>query len=931
MDQVKILAIDDNADNLVVLKALLGEAFPKAGFISALSGEKGIELCLTEKPNVILLDIVMPGMDGYEVCQFLKANEATKTIPVIMVTAARTDKESRIKALEFGADAFLAKPLDESELVAQIRAMVRIKDSEDRKLDEKERLKRLVEERTSQLEAELSERKRAEKALKQSEERFQLLFNQAPLGYQSLDFDGHFIEVNQQWLDTLGFTREEVIGKWFGDFLSPEYKEGFRLRFPLFKAQGNIHSEFEMVHKNGSRLFIAFEGKIGYNLDGGFKQTHCILQDITQSKKAEEALSESETRFRHISSSISDISFSCETDSIGNSTINWLYGAIEEITGYTTDELIAMKCWGKLVIAEDFPIFKSHILEVLPDCSDECQLRIRKKDGSIVWVQASAECAKGPVGSSYNILYGGLVDITNDKRTVEALQESEAMYHSFIEQLPNAVFRKDKEGRYILANSQFLKLKGLTGKELIGLTPLEVAAREIAVYGEQEHATHYASVGEEVHEQIMRTGKIFENEEVYDNHSDGTKWYMHVMRLPVMDSYGTIIGTQGIMFDISKRKLAEEALLESETQFREFFEKAADAIFIAEFESGIIVDVNEAACRLMQRSHNELVGIHQADLHPPVKENYAKDTFKKHKELVKQKLSSYAVENTVVRADGTEVPVEILASDVKYHGKHCLMGTFRNITERKQSELKLIAAKEKAEESDRLKSAFLANMSHEIRTPLNSIIGFSELLTDPDFNTDQQLEFAQMINASGTNLLTIISDIMDFSKIESGQIRVNKSRFMVNQLISDIQREYSYKAYENGIELRLDPASPSIETFLESDQNRIRQVLVNFVGNSIKFTAKGYIEIGFAIVEGFVQFHVTDTGIGIPKDFHKSVFERFNQVDSSSTRKYGGNGLGLAISKSLVEMLGGRIWLESEPDKGSAFYFTIPVQTPEVT
>jgi signal transduction histidine kinase len=118
---------------------------------------------------------------------------------------------------------------------------------------------------------------------------------------------------------------------------------------------------------------------------------------------------------------------------------------------------------------------------------------------------------------------------------------------------------------------------------------------------------------------------------------------------------------------------------------------------------------------------------------------------------------------------------------------------------------------------------------------------------------------------------------------------------------------------------------------LESDQNRIKQVLVNFVGNSIKFTAKGYVEIGFAIVEGFIQFHVRDTGIGIAKNFHKSVFERFRQVDSSSTRKYGGNGLGLAISKSLVELFGGRIWMESEPDKGSVFYFTIPVQTPEIT
>ena len=144
----------------------------------------------------------------------------------------------------------------------------------------------------------ITERIKTERALKESEERFQLLFNQAPLGYQSLDFDGNFIDVNQQWLDTLGYTREEISGKWFGDFLTPEYREGFRKRFPIFKAQGYIHSEFEMVRRNGTKLFIAFDGRIGYDLNGGFKQTHCILQDVTETRRAEKALKESEEKYR---------------------------------------------------------------------------------------------------------------------------------------------------------------------------------------------------------------------------------------------------------------------------------------------------------------------------------------------------------------------------------------------------------------------------------------------------------------------------------------------------------------------------------------------------------------------------------------------------------------------------------------------------------
>jgi len=247
-----------------------------------------------------------------------------------------------------------------------------------------------------------------------------------------------------------------------------------------------------------------------------------------------------------------------------------------------------------------------------------------------------------------------------------------------------------------------------------------------------------------------------------------------------------------------------------------------------------------------------------------------------------------------------------------------------DITEKKKMIDDLVQARNKAEESDRLKSSFLANMSHEIRTPLNSIIGFSELLLDKEFGVDQHEEFARTINASGNGLLTIISDIMDLSKIEAGQVQINKTSFSVHKLIKQIQKEYLYKALEKGIELRLDPENLKDDFFIESDEQRLRQILINFVGNAIKFTEKGFIHIGFSTNENNVHFFVKDTGIGISEEYHQKIFERFRQVEVSHTRKYGGNGLGLAISKNLVEMLGGEIGLESNVGKGSTFYFTIP-------
>ena len=242
---IKILAIDDIQDNLISVKALIKETFPSAVTLAALTGKKGLELAAIEDPDVILLDIVMPDMDGYEVCKKLKADKKLSDIPVVFVTALKGDKESRIQALECGAEAFLAKPIDESELTAQIRAMVKIKKAKIEKRDEKERLAALVEEKTSELNEkhqitlelfedlknEYEARKKSEELLRQSELKYYTYFQYAPVGYQSLDKDGYILEVNDMWLNALKYKRDEVIGKWFGDFLDSEYKDVFKRLF----------------------------------------------------------------------------------------------------------------------------------------------------------------------------------------------------------------------------------------------------------------------------------------------------------------------------------------------------------------------------------------------------------------------------------------------------------------------------------------------------------------------------------------------------------------------------------------------------------------------------------------------------------------------------------------------------------------------------
>jgi len=251
-------------------------------------------------------------------------------------------------------------------------------------------------------------------------------------------------------------------------------------------------------------------------------------------------------------------------------------------------------------------------------------------------------------------------------------------------------------------------------------------------------------------------------------------------------------------------------------------------------------------------------------------------------------------------------------------------GVSFDITKLKETEFELIKAKEKAEESDLLKSAFLANMSHEIRTPMNGILGFAELLKEPELSSNQQKEYLRIIEKSGARMLNIINEIMDISKIEAGMIIPEIKEFDLNEQIEYVYNFFKPEANAKGIELFIKNSLPAKEAVLLSDREKLNAVLINLVKNAIKYTDKGSIEFGYNKKGDFLEYYVKDTGIGIHKDRLDVIFERFIQADISDVQARQGAGLGLTISKAYVEMLGGQIWIESVPEMGSTFYFNIP-------
>jgi signal transduction histidine kinase/ActR/RegA family two-component response regulator len=257
---------------------------------------------------------------------------------------------------------------------------------------------------------------------------------------------------------------------------------------------------------------------------------------------------------------------------------------------------------------------------------------------------------------------------------------------------------------------------------------------------------------------------------------------------------------------------------------------------------------------------------------------------------------------------------------------YAMLGVIRDITELKNIHQRLIEAKEQAEKSDKLKSAFLANMSHEIRTPMSAIVGFANLLADPDSTSQERLDYIGIINQNSSELLDLITDIVDISKLESGQLETHKVWLSIQQVMDQLYERFS-KLTKAEIKLRRNVPDGFEKTMVHTDENRLIQIFSNLMSNSLKFTAKGSIEFGFFPPEnGAIKFFVKDTGTGISPEFNNIIFEPFRQVDDSYSRKFRGTGLGLSISMNLVKLLGGNIWFESALGSGTTFFFTLPLQ-----
>ncbi|MBN1599440.1 MAG: PAS domain S-box protein [Bacteroidales bacterium] len=421
---------------------------------------------------------------------------------------------------------------------------------------------------------------------------------------------------------------------------------------------------------------------------------------------------------------------------------------------------------------------------------------------------------------------------------------------------------------------------------------------------------------------------------------DGEIRWVQQKNLIIRNDAGKPVAIEGIVTDITDRKLTEEALIESEVQKKAILNNLPHLAWLKDCE-GKYLSVNESFASSVNRSVEEIIGKTDYDIYP---EQIAQRCREEDLKIILTQKHLFIEDETDGKWFET-FKAPIFDSNNNVIG---ITGIALEITKRKANEeeiknyseklaiqnvkLKLIndelkAAKEKAEESDKLKSAFLANMSHEIRTPMNAILGFATLIRNRVLPEEKRKDYIDLINANCRQLLHIITDIIDISKIEAGQISVFNKNFNLNKVMNEL-----YLNYKNQIEVKGKPIDLIMKTGLRNEESslytdkvRLEQIISNLLANAVKFTERGKIEFGYFIDRRRdIIFFVKDTGIGMTREEQEVIFERFRQASSSYNKLYGGTGLGLSISKGLAERLGGKIWVESEIDRGSSFFFRMP-------
>ena len=682
------------------------------------------------------------------------------------------------------------------------------------------------------------------------------------------------------------FTRDEVM-----KCVSNREKADLALN-DLIVHNKPYNIEFEITPFNSTeKKFIHSVAEIVRDDEGKPLKIVGIIHNITERKKAEGTILLLAHAIRSISECISITDMEDKIIFVNNAFLNTYQ--------YEEHELIGKKI--TMVRSLNNPVYMTS--KILPSTLKggwQGELQNKRKDGVEFPVSLSTSIIYDDFGEEIAII-GVATDITEQK-----LAEDEILkLLKAVEQNPATIIITDLNGTIEYVNPKFSEITGFTPSEAIGNNP------RIFKSG-KTNAKEYAKLW-----MTISSGRTWKGE-FCNVKKNGEIFWESASISPIINDSGIITHYIAIKEDITDIKKAEKALRDSENYFRSVVLNAPVISFVLDKEGIFKLSEGRGLLKLGLQP-GEVVGLSAFDVYrdfPIIIEGITNSLAGKYQLLETEIQDSIfdVVYNPVFDRNGN-------VSEV--------IGVAIDITEQKKTELDLIKLKEKAEESDRLKSAFLANMSHEIRTPMNSILGFASLLKEAAPGGREQETYIDIIETSSARLLNLINDLIVISKVESGQIEITFSEINLQELFGFLCRLFKVEANQKGVDFSADHSLNDENVEIITDREKLFTILNNLIKNSLKYTQSGTIRFGCNFKNNMYEFFVHDTGIGIPPDKLEIVFERFVQADISLSRRFDGAGLGLSISKAFVEKLGGEIWLESEIGVGTCFYFTLPVKAAE--
>lgn len=879
----------------------------------------------------------------------------------------------------------------------------------------------------------ITERRIAEKKLQETNRQLSTLIgNLNGIAYRCKnDQNWTMLFISDAVLDITEYTKDELTFNKkisYAELIHPhDIKYVEEMVEQSIKNNQRFTLEYRITTKSGKEKWVWEQGTGLREPNGKVNLIEGYIIDITDRKKTEAALSESEEKFKKAFQSSPTMIMLTKME---DGTIIEANESFSKITGWSSDEYLGkttleIDLWANPKDRIDYIklIRKNGIAEnqEYDFCTKSGETRNALVSGHILKLQQG------------ELVLGVLTDITEQKQYNAILDKEKTHLKTVIETIPDLIWLKNLNGAYLNCNYHFEQFFGAKEADIIGKTDYDFVDKELADFFRQKD------------KEALLANKPTTNQE-WVTYSDGRKVLLETTKTPMYSSNGKLIGILGIARDITENKKNEEALIESENWYRAIFNNTGTATCIINEEKTLVL-VNDKFQDLsgyskielenkmkwtdfvlaedlerMKRYHAtrrksegkapkqyEFTFINRdrkphmiiltidiipgtrmsvaslLDITPRVNAlNQLKESHEKYQNLVENindiiyeldeewrfKYISPSVESLtgylpdyyigksfiVVVADEDKerimaryldfkktkivMPVDFRVNNkfeklvwVHISGRPIIengkiigsRGIGIDISKQKETESQLILAKEEAEKADRLKSAFLATMSHELRTPLNAIIGFSQII-EPTMPKEEILEMTGIINNSGNHLLSIIESMFEIAMLHSKQTKVKIEQFTLSNLHNRLKfyiNSELKKAHKPQLLSNIEDLQIPKNLFLETDETKLTQLLTNLLSNAIKYSEVGIIEFGYVLHEKDITFFVKDEGIGISKEKQKIIFERFRQVDDSSTRKYGGVGLGLAICKELSELLNGELWVESELQKGSTFYFRL--------